>query len=184
MPAHLALRLARQPLTHHRSHDRVGGNGRRPQAFDLVGILDPAQRTHRGTSGDQLGRVEGRSQAKRDARPHLVLHGSPARPDDDRLHQPDRVVRLVPRHDGHLIGQLAELMAGKRLLQARQHERRLAVGRNDEAGEPLERWSLISEEVGIVRGRRDQQHVDPSLGCLGGRAREAVAVDGGGEGGQ
>ena len=75
-------------------------------------------------------------------------------------------------------------MAGKRLLQARQHERRLAFGRNDEAGEPLERWSLISEQVGIVRRGGDQQHVDPSLGCLGGRTREAIAVDGGSERGQ
>ena len=177
VPAHLALRPPRQPLTHHRSHDGVGGDGRRPQAFDLVGILDPAQRAHRGTGSDQLGRVEGRSQAKRHARPHLVLHGHPARPGDDRLHQPDRVVGLIPGHDGHLIRQLAELMAGKRLLQARQDERRLAVGRNDEAGEPLERRSLISEEVGVVRGGCDQQHVDPSLGCLDGRAREAITVN-------
>ena len=68
-------------------------------------------------------------------------------------------------------------MAGKRLLQARQDERWLAVCRDDEAGEPLKRWSLISEEVGVVGGGCDQQRVDPSLGRLDGRAREAITVN-------
>ncbi len=83
-----------------------------------------------------------------------------------------------------LVRQLAELMARQRLLEARQHERRLTVGRNDEARQPLERWSAVPEEVGVVGRGCDQQRIDTALGCLGGRAREAIPVDGGDEAGR
>ena len=82
-----------------------------------------------GARGDQLGRVERGPEAKREARPHLVLHGDAQRAADQRADQLDRILGLVPRQDLDGLVEPVERVPRQRLLEARQNQRRLAVGR-------------------------------------------------------
>ena len=157
-------------------HGPVRRDGRSPQSLDLVGVLDRAQLAHRRTGRHQLGGIERRTEAQREACPHLVLDRDPTGRPDQRLHRADRVIGLVPGDDLDVVGQVTEGMARQRLLESREHQDRDALDREHQAREPLERRGGVPEQIGVVGRGGDQQHVDRALGGGLGRPTKARAV--------
>jgi hypothetical protein len=178
VPADLGLASAGEPLADDGGHGGIGGRGGRAQAVDLLRALHSAQGAHGRTRLDELRRVEHGAHAEREARPHLVLERHPQRPRDDGLHEANRIVGLVPGHDGDLFDQLAHLVTGQRLLEPWQEQDRLALGRDDQAGEPFQGRRAVAEQVGVVGRRRDEQDVDAALAGLLRGTLHAIAMDG------
>ena len=118
--AHLDFGASREALADDRAHRGVRRGCGSPKPVDLLRALDAAQGAHRRPGLDELGRVEHRAQAEREAGPHLVLERQPQGAGHDRLDQADRVVGLIPGHQVDLLGQLTELVACERLLEPRQ----------------------------------------------------------------
>src|SRR5439155_7231021 len=82
----------------------------------------------------------------------------------------DRVLGLLPRSQHDPAGWL-----DPRRLQARDHERRVAVGRQHEHGETLERRPFVTGEPRQVGPERQQQRVDAELAHPGPHALDATA---------
>ena len=180
MPRDLDLGAAGEALGGDRFHGAVRGTGRRTQRRELAGGLHAAERAHRGSCLDDLGRIERRRQAKRESRPHLVLDGNAQGRADDALDDPDRILRLPPGNELEVVGQFAELVARERLLQSRHDEGRLAIRRNHEAGEPLHRRCAVPQQILVVRRGRDEQRVDAPLAGGRGSPPDAIPMLGGG----
>ena len=169
------------------AHDAVGGRGRAAQALDLLRALDPAQRAHRRSRPRPARWDRARPAAEGRRAP---TSGPAPPPAASRRRSPGRAGsgrRSRPTARAELVGQLAELVTGKRLLEARQHERRLAIGRDDQAGQPLERRRSVPEQVGVVRRGGDQQGVHArarpprrrlATGARGGRSVRIAATAG------
>ncbi len=120
--ADFLLGTTREPFTGNRQHRRVRGRRGRTQAVDLVGGLDGAQRAHGVPGGHHLGGVQCRTQAQREPGPHLILHRHSQRAAHERLHEAYRITGLVPGDDLEIVGQITQLVARQRLLEARQHQ--------------------------------------------------------------
>ena len=182
-PAHIGLGAAGEALAHDPAHRLVSGGSGRAQPIDLLGLLDAPHGTDRRRCVDQLGGVEQGAQPEHEARPHLVLQPDAQRPAQAGADEAERVVGLVPRHDLQALRQRPQRVAGERLLEAWQDQRRRPLHRQDEAGQPLQQRGVVAEQVLVVGRWRDEQRTDPSRGRLGGGAQQPIGVDGVGEAG-
>jgi hypothetical protein len=149
--ADVGLGASRQALAGDRAHRPIRRSRRGSQALDLVGVLHPSQLPHRRTGRDELGGIQGGAQPEREAGPHLVLDGDATRGSHECLDGADGVFGLVPRHDLEVVDELAESVSRERLLEPWQDEHRLAIDRDEQAGQPLERRGGVPEEVRVVR---------------------------------
>ena len=157
LPVDVDLAPAREALGAHGFGDRVDRDRRGTQRVDLGRVLDDAQRSG---DVDRTAEVRARQrglQLDDEARPGVIADRGGGRlahePGDDG----DRVLGLFPRADRERVGPLDDAWR----LEARHHEHRVAVGREDEHRESLERHRLVTGEVRQVGARRQQQHVDP-----------------------
>ena len=108
-----------------------------------------------------------RLQIDHETRPGVIADRGSGRGAHESGDDRDRVLGLFPGADREHVGSLDDT----RRFEARHHEHRVAVGRQDEHREPLERHRLVAGEVRQVRPRRQQQHVDaqfphPGTGAL------------------
>jgi hypothetical protein len=114
--AHVGLGPSTQALRGDRLHGRIGRLGCLAQPVDLVRRLDSAQGAHRRPGLDERRGIQRRAEAQHEARPHLVLHRDARRAGEQLLHEPDRIVGLVPGDQRHRLGQLGHLVPRERLL--------------------------------------------------------------------
>jgi hypothetical protein len=77
-------------------------------------------------------------------------------------YQVDRIICLVPGGDGERI----RFGVNSRRLEARHHERGVAVAREHEHRESLGLERLVAGEPGQVGADRQQQHIDAEVGEL------------------
>ncbi len=138
------------------SMNAIDRGSRLAQRLDLGGILPHPQLAHDRPGQHLLG--VGQRFAQRE---HMQRRGEVADRDAGRLAQPGRRhgVRVVAVDPGqHLDAELVHrYVAEPGCLQLRYDERRVAVGGDDERGEPLERTAGLTDQIAQIRTGRDQQ---------------------------
>ena len=101
-----------------------------------------------------------RQQLDEEPGPHLVADGRRRRPGGELGDDRRRVLGLLPRPQR----EHARLLDDPRRLEPGDHHRRLAVPRDDEHRQPLQRHRLVAREVRQVAADRQQQDVDALVG--------------------
>ena len=127
------------------------------QRLDLLAVLDHAQWGHdvRGTHPLDVAR-QCRLQIEHEPRPRLIADADASCTADHPRHDRDGIVAVLPRDE---LEQLRPRRDARRL-QSRNEEARVALPREDEHRQPLERHRLVPGEVRQVGAGREQQHVD------------------------
>ena len=159
LPVDLHLPTAREAFGAHPFGDRIDRGGGGPERVDLRRVFDDAKRSgHLDRPAELCARHRG-LQLDQEARPGLIPDRGCGRLAREARDDGDRVLRLFPRADGERFGPLDDAWS----LESRHHQHRIAVGREDEHRESVERHGFVTGEVGQVGARRQQQHVDPQL---------------------
>ena len=146
-------------------HDPVGGRSGRPQALDLVGVLDRPQLGHGLGRQPERGVGQARLEPERVDRPEVVREQEPpsAPRCECRGDQLGRVVRLVPGRDlDQAIGARRRCRC-RHALEARHDERGRTLRRQDQHRQTLEGHGGIAGQPAELRPDADEERLRTSI---------------------